>query len=227
MVLRQVDRGVPADQAARALWQARGPEVSAGNGSVMYCAPLGIAYSGRPDLLSDLAPRLSSLTHVDERCRTAVLAVTLGVALLVGGRTPIEAVRTALDTVLGREGGEELEFLVDAAGGERPIDGPDKGFCLFAAAVGLQACIQTVEAGFEPTLRRVVSLGGDTDTNGAVAGALAGAVVGLPGLPRRWLERLIARDDVEREAAALVPLARSSGAPSPAGQRLDPSTSEP
>ena len=39
--------GVPAADAARAVWEERGPEVSAGNGSVMYCAPLGAAYANR------------------------------------------------------------------------------------------------------------------------------------------------------------------------------------
>ena len=39
--------------AARLVWEERGPEVSAGNGSVMYCAPLGVAYASRPDRLHD------------------------------------------------------------------------------------------------------------------------------------------------------------------------------
>jgi ADP-ribosyl-[dinitrogen reductase] hydrolase len=75
-VLQRLADGVPAGEAARSLWEERGPEVSAGNGSVMYCSPLGVAYANRPQELTELAPRLSSITHVDERCRTAVLAVT-------------------------------------------------------------------------------------------------------------------------------------------------------
>src|SRR5437870_1257218 len=47
------DEGV---DAARAVWEERGPEVSAGNGSVAYCAPLGAAYSARPSELQDVAP---------------------------------------------------------------------------------------------------------------------------------------------------------------------------
>jgi ADP-ribosylglycohydrolase len=52
-----------------------------------------------------------------------------------------------------------------------------------------------------------VSLGGDTDTNAAVAGALLGARDGVEGLPPGWLERLLDRDAIQDEAAALVPLA--------------------
>jgi ADP-ribosyl-[dinitrogen reductase] hydrolase len=206
-VLARIDRGESWQDAARRVWEERGPEVSAGNGSVMYCAPLGAAYANRPAQLHDLAPRLSAITHHDERCRTAVLAVTLATAGLVRGTPPRSAAEAAMGAVLEREGGEELEFLAEAAGLTRPIDGPDQGFCLFTAAVGLQALLHGGH-GFEDGLRRVVGLGGDTDTNAAVAGALLGAAAGRSSLPESWLDRLAGREVIEAAAEALVPLAR-------------------
>ena len=206
-VLRRVERGEDAAAAAHAIWSERGPEVSAGNGSVMYCAPLGVAYANRPDDLHQLAPALSALTHYDGRCRTACLAVTLGVAALVRGVAPEDAARTALSAVEDLDGGEELEFLVEAAGSSRAIDGPDQGFCLFAAGVAFQALVNGGDA--ETELRRVVSLGGDADTNAAVAGALLGARDGAHGLPAPWLGRLEDADPIRTEAEALVPLAET------------------
>ena len=205
-VLRRAARGEDAAEVAREVWQQRGPEVSAGNGSVMYCAPLGAAYAHRPARLAELAPALSGLTHHDGRCRTAVLAVCLVTAALVRGEPVEDAATRALADVLEREGGEELEFLVGAVGSRRPIDGPDQGFCLFTAAVAFQALVRGGEA--ETELRRVVSLGGDTDTNAAVAGALLGARDGTSGLPAAWLERLREAAEIRAEAEALVPLAR-------------------
>jgi ADP-ribosyl-[dinitrogen reductase] hydrolase len=214
-VLGRIRAGTSWEDAARQVWEERGPDVSAGNGSVMYCAPLGVAYAGRSGDLLDLAPRLSALTHWDERCRTCVLAVSLAVAALVRGETPSDAVGEALGSlVLGREGGEELEYLVGNAGEIRRIDGPDMGLCLFTAGVGLQALARLAsgEAGpIEDEMVRVVAFGGDTDTNAAVAGALLGAAVGMEGLPRAWLDRLVDRDAVEEEARALLPLARTVG----------------
>jgi ADP-ribosyl-[dinitrogen reductase] hydrolase len=204
-VLRRIHEGMDAAEAARAVWDERGPEVSAGNGSVMYCAPLGLAYAHRPELLLEVAPALSGLTHFDGRCKTAVLAVTLTSAALVRGDDPEIGVRAAADAVLEREGGEELEFLVDAAGSKRQIDGPDQGFCLFTAGIALQALLRGGDA--ETELRRVVALGGDTDTNAAVAGALLGARDGVEGLPGVWLGRLLDREAIAADARALVPLA--------------------
>jgi ADP-ribosyl-[dinitrogen reductase] hydrolase len=210
-VLERASRGTAAIDAAEAIWEERGPEVSAGNGSVMYCAPLGAAYANRPGELVALAPALSAITHFDQRCRTAVLAVTTAVASLVRGE-PAGASRAAsLSATKDREGGEELEYLIDAVGTARPIDGPDRGFCLFAAAAGLQALARG--GTFEAEIRRVVSLGGDTAANAAVAGALVGAHVGEAGLPPTWLGRLVDREAIRTEALGLGPLAVAKAPP--------------
>ena len=195
-----------ATDAAREYVEQRGPEVSAGNGSVMYCAPLGVAYAFRPDELFTLAPALSAVTHWDERCRTACLAITLAVAALVRGEAGDRAVIDAVTAVVDREGGEELEYLVEAAGRARPIDGPDMGFALFTAGIALQVAAE--QPGFEEGLRHVVGLGGDADTNAAVTGALLGALHGRPGLPGAWLDRLQDRDRIERGAGDLAELAQ-------------------
>lgn len=202
VVLSRAAEGDP--DAARAYVERRGPEVSAGNGSVMYCAPLGVAYAFRPDELSELAPALSAVTHWDERCRTACLAVTLTVAALVRGEPGDRAVIDAVTAVAEREGGEELEYLVEQAGRARPVDGPDMGFTLFTAGLALQ--VAAARPAFEDGLRYVVGLGGDTDTNAAVAGALLGALHGRSGLPVAWLDRLRDRDAIEAEAGALAEL---------------------
>jgi len=204
-VLRRAANGASPPDAARAVWEERGPEASAGNGSVAYCGPLGAAYANRPLALHALAPRLSSLTHFDQRCRTSVLAVTLTTAALIRGEGGDGALSAAWEGVQEVEGGEELEYLVEAVGGARPIDGPDQGFCLFAAAAGLQALGRG--AGFAEELLRVVSLGGDTGTNAAVAGTLVGAAVGRRGLPEEWSGALLDRFDLEEEA----PGARAPG----------------
>lgn len=207
-VLSRVAVGEDATAAATEIWEERGPEVSAGNGSVKWCAPLGLAYANRASELLELAPGVSGLTHHDGRCKTAVMAVTLAAAALAQGRGAPEALGDSLRSVADREGGEELDYLVEKAGRARPIDGPDRSFCLFTAGVGLQAVVR--EGSFEEELRRVIGLGGDTSANGAVAGALLGARDGSRELPIPWLDRLHDRGAIEEEARALVRLAERS-----------------
>lgn len=203
LALQEAARGTA--EAARIVFERRGPEVSAGNGSVMYCAPLGAAYARRLEEVHLFAPALSAITHWDERCRTACLAVTLAVGGLVRGEAAETGVVQAVEAVRDREGGEELEHLVETAGLTRPIDGPDQGFTLFTAGVALRYAAH--ERPFEDGLREVVALGGDTDTNAAVTGALLGAVHGRDALPGEWLVRLAQRAEIEAEAEGLASLA--------------------
>ena len=202
LALEEARRGTP--EAARAVFERRGPEVSAGNGSVMYCSPLGVARARDPERLLVEAPALSALTHWDGRCATACLAVTLAVAGLVRGEGPAAAARAAVGAVAGREGAEELEHLVDEAGRSRPIDGPDRGFALFTAGIALQVVGEG--RAFEEGLRYVVSLGGDTGTNAAVAGALLGARHGRTALPPALFDRVADGDAIDAEARAFASL---------------------
>jgi ADP-ribosyl-[dinitrogen reductase] hydrolase len=191
-------------EGALAAFERRGPEVSAGNGSVMYCAPLGLVRARDPERLVEEAPALSRVTHWDGRCQTACLAVTLAGAALVRGEPSRDAVLEAVRAVEDRQGGEELAFLVDEAGRARSIDGPDMGFTLFTAGIALQVAADGV--GFEEGLRHVVGLGGDTDTNAAVAGALLGGLHGVEAIPASWLARLHEGDTLRAEAEALAAL---------------------
>ena len=130
--------------------------------------------------------------------------MTLAAAALVRGDPAEQTVVEAIEAVADLEGGEELEYLVGEAGRARPLDGPDQGFTLFTAGIGLQVAGEG--RSFEEGLRHVVGLGGDTDTNAAVAGALLGALHGVDGIPEPWLHALADRDDLAAEAAALAGL---------------------
>ncbi|HET9596474.1 MAG TPA: ADP-ribosyl-[dinitrogen reductase] hydrolase [Anaeromyxobacteraceae bacterium] len=68
-------------------------------------------------------------------------------------------------------------------------------------------------ASFEECLVGIVNQGGDADTTGAIAGAIAGAYYGPDAIPRRWVAKLDGHLVAELEAlakrlVALSPLAR-------------------
>ena len=68
------------------------------------------------------------------------------------------------------------------------FDDDSMGYALLALVVGLIAFWRAAD--FEQTLRSVIESGGDTDTNGAVAGAMLGARFGLEAIPPRWRARV-------------------------------------
>lgn len=72
------------------------------------------------------------------------------------------------------------------------LDGWDMGYTIKATQVGLWAA--RAEPDLQQALVAVVAAGGDTDTNGAVAGAVLGARLGASAIPGRWLEAIPGRD---------------------------------
>ena len=58
------------------------------------------------------------------------------------------------------------------------------GYTLKAMQVALWCALRAPD--FEEAMVAVVSAGGDTDTNGAVAGAVLGARFGCRAIPPRW-----------------------------------------
>ena len=58
--------------------------------------------------------------------------------------------------------------------------------------------------GFDAALREVVEAGGDTDTNGAVAGAILGVRYGAFAIPQPRLDCIPQRDRIENLADSLL-----------------------
>ncbi len=72
------------------------------------------------------------------------------------------------------------------------------------------ACIPTclliflTAESFEDAIVETINLGGDTDSAGAIVGALAGAYFGEAEIPSRWLERLHNREGIGLRGEALA-----------------------
>jgi ADP-ribosylglycohydrolase len=98
-----------------------------------------------------------------------------------------------------------LSALVDEAnrhGAEPECRRPTMGFPPACIPTCLYFLLTTES--FEEALTDVINLGGDTDTAGAILGALAGAYYGIGQIPRRWLDGLQNRAGIDARAVALT-----------------------
>jgi ADP-ribosyl-[dinitrogen reductase] hydrolase len=168
----------------------------------MRCAPYAVAFAYDPTRLETVSRQSSAITYADPRCTAgcAVLNATLA-AVLVGAADGPEAltlarervddvpdeVGTALDDVpLARERCRTTAYVVDTL--------------VTSLSVGLTA--DSAEDG----IVEAVNLGGDTDTIGAVTGAVVGARFGASSLPERWLSVLDRADELRDLGARLAAL---------------------
>lgn len=162
------------------------------NGSLMRISPLGIATAGDPTLGAALARVDSGLTHPHLACRDAcaVFVATLAEAIARGG-TPRTVYSFALAEARRAQAHPDiLDALVaaDTSAPRNPLDRMGWVVIAFQNAFHQLLHAPSVEEGIIAS----VALGGDTDTNAAIAGALLGAVHGRDALPWRWRSPILA-----------------------------------
>jgi len=193
--LRHLADGVPWSEAGVQTLQELGGSAPS-NGSLMRSAPIAMMNCGDEEALIRHSIDVSRITHADPLACWSCVALNLGIsALLCDSGDAIRAaagvpqedvmravMRSSVDRGDVRSGGFVLETLQSAFWAFRHHDG------------------------FEDVVVAAVNLGGDADTVGAVAGALAGARYGATAIPDRWLSVLQQRDEIIELADRLLEL---------------------
>jgi ADP-ribosylglycohydrolase len=177
-------------------------EFHCGNGSLMRILPIGLylAFAERDERTETVAA-CSRLTHGHPRCQLACVMFNEIVASLVRGNSFEEAVAEGRDVVR-----ENLanRFPEESAAFERLLSPAlvdfdeagvsSSGYVIHCLEASLW-CAQRAESFCEGVLA-AVNLGDDTDTTGAVAGALLGLRFGTKQIPTDWIESLARLSDL-------------------------------
>ena len=158
---------------------------SAGNGSLMRCWPVALAWlKGRSERIAD--SRLQSqITHPHPDCQAACVFANLMIVDLIQGVPRQEAFQAALQSV---ELSDSFRQMIEKAPHQRRKDLKNTGWVrhtLESAVWGLM----TTDS-FSEAVVQVANLGNDADTAACVTGALAGAAYGLSTIPTDWQEQL-------------------------------------
>ncbi|MBM7118912.1 ADP-ribosylglycohydrolase family protein [Archangium primigenium] len=185
------------------LWLGFSPQhsgvVSAGNGPAMRAPLLGVCFAEQPERLAAFVRASSRLTHRDARAEQGALAVALAAAHGArrgpAGVDAEEVMRewaAHVDEPLLREafaclraawerGASVAAFAEDLGLG----DGVS-GYVLHTVPVVLYAWLRHA-TDFRRAVEETILLGGDSDTTGAIVGALMGATLGPGAIPAEWL----------------------------------------
>jgi ADP-ribosylglycohydrolase len=179
----------------------------AGNGSLMRLAPISMRWRSRPADTARFAALSSRTTHAAEEAVDACryYAVVLAGALAGSGREAILAPDYPPLRAISRERALAPAIAEIAAGTFRHREPPEirgSGYVVHTLEAALWAVHRARD--FRDGLLRVVNLGEDADTTGAVYGQLAGALFGVEAIPRAWREQLVMREVIERYARSLL-----------------------
>ena len=218
-VISALEAGHRPPKAARIVYEE---SPIAPNGGVMRCAPVALARFRQPELLVSDSAATCVVTHYATASQWSCIIINAVIALLLRGAEPDLCALMAAASSDGcpalhdaaLRDGIPSEVLASIVGGGPVFEDASWlrrdqkliGHTLIAMQAGLWAAVTPL--GFESALRQVVEAGGDTDTNGAVAGAVLGARYGASAIPERWLDVIPQRGRIEGLANGLVGLVR-------------------
>ena len=218
-VIDELEAGHAPPEAARVVYE---DNPIAPNGGVMRCAPVALARFRQPDLLVSDSASTCVVTHYAATCQwSCILVNTLIARLLQGADANLPALMSAASTdgapdilAIARGDGiptEVLEAIVSGSTVQSDASWLKQdqrliGHTLLCLQAGSWAAATDLD--FETALRSIIEGGGDTDTNGAVAGAVLGARYGASAIPQRWLDCVPERERIVGVADKLVALSR-------------------
>ncbi|MBM7623408.1 ADP-ribosylglycohydrolase family protein [Sporohalobacter salinus] len=186
-------------------WREAGEEIfdngSFGNGSAMRIAPIGLFYHTDYDKLRVKAKESSHITHTHSLGKTgaAMQALTIGYAL---NQKPENNffVNNYLDFLTEYINFKEIkfkqrltfirEFLENRPQPEVVRDKLGNDAKIFNSVPTSIYSFLINTDDFSEAVTYVINLGGDTDTLGAMTGAIAGAYHGYNAIPSNWLNQL-------------------------------------
>lgn len=192
---------------------------SFGNGSAMRVAPVGLLYSRNLEKLSEIAYQSSSITHSHELGKEGAALQACAVALALN--TPSdedidkEAFLSKLQNFIQDQLYKEKVAQIRELLGEQ-----DKAKVVAVLGNGIEAprsvptaiyCFLKQPQSYKDTVIYAISLGGDTDTIAAMAGAISGAYLGIEAIPSEWRAKLENREYIGALAENLWRLAIGSG----------------
>jgi len=175
--------------------------ISAGSGPAMRSAIIGAFFADEPDNRREFVMASSRLTHRGWQAETAALAVAEATVLAVrSASVPNVAdvlsimrslsLETEWQTRLSQiesclKAGDTVSDFVRTLGLKDGVT----GYALHVVPVALYAWLRH-PSDFRSALSRAIECGGDTDTVGAILGALCGTTAGTKAIPTEWLSQI-------------------------------------
>ncbi|MEO8352255.1 MAG: ADP-ribosylglycohydrolase family protein [Chthoniobacteraceae bacterium] len=186
------------------LWMGIPPSrsgvVSAGNGPAMRTALLGVYFADTAERRRQFVRASTQITHRDPRAEIAALAVAETAAWMAEQRDDVDALLQSLSKLSDLfEWTAIIAKIGVGLSWEQPTPnfahemGMGRGVSVYAfqsVPAAIYAALRH-RNDFEAALTEAIACGGDTDTVGAITGALVGARVGVAGIPASWRSGIV------------------------------------
>ena len=193
-VFRMIKSGVAWNEAAKRLYGGMG---SLGNGAAMRVAPVGLFYYDEEERLREIAYKSAEITHAHilgkEGAALQAYAVASALKINKDSFNPLVFIEKLISFVRVPAYRSKLEAAKALLNSDDKHEVIKKLGNRVEALNSVPTAIYSFaknHSSYARTVLYAISLGGDTDTIGAMAGAIAGAYHGIEGIPSAWIRKL-------------------------------------
>lgn len=211
-IFRMIKGGQAWDEASEKLYRGG----SYGNGSAMRIAPVGVLFHDDPVRLKEVAYQSSQITHAHELGKqgAALQAYAVALATAAAPSSPFDSagflgkLSDCIEHEVYRQKLSAIERLMGEQDRAKVVSALGHGIEAFNSVPTAIYSFFTHPQSFADAVVYAISLGGDTDTIGAMTGAISGAYLGIGAIPQVWKEKLENRAYIEELAERLWLLKR-------------------
>lgn len=172
---------------------------SDGNGSLMRLAPIPLYFKNSPEQAIENAKLSSKITHSSDLCADACKYYTGLIIGALNGVSKEELLSDLYCPISDYWKNNQLAVEINdvALGSFRRNEPPiiqGSGYVVKSMEAALWAFYNSES--FEEGVLKAVNLGDDADTTGAIYGQLAGAYYGISGIPKKWFDNVVKKNEI-------------------------------
>ena len=192
------------EKASHLVWKIKGKNL-APNGALMRNAIIGIWDFENQGQVRKNSAEICKLTHYDPRCvDSCIIHSQIISAQLAHNGCSSEYLKDLIGLLDPRIKVYLSEYLTADIRTLKLGESEHLGYTLKALSASLWA--YTYAESFEQGFLAVINEGGDADTNGCIAASVLGAKFGFEKIPKRWVEGILNKKEIDDRIDALIKL---------------------
>lgn len=190
---------------------------SKGCGGIMRVAPVGLLYHQNPQVAFETGAKVAAITHGHPEGYLSAGMLSSIIAYIVQGENIDDAISKSVDILKSYDNHEGTLDIVNKAVSLAKTDlNSDKAIRELgwgwtgeeALAISLY-CVLKCQGDFDKTITMAVNHDGDSDSTGAIAGNIAGALYGIKNINNKWVSKIEYSNTLKQMSKDLLEIDKS------------------
>ena len=172
-----------------------------GNGALMRCMPVALYHLGDDESIKQHSIESAIVTHNNAIAAWSCVVINEFISWIITETVARDCLITTFFEKYETDCPSDIITMLRYISGNGTFIGNPTGYALNTLQIALESFLTTDN--FRDAITKAIFFGGDTDTQAAVTGGIAGAFYGEAAIPENWRARLSRKDLIASTATKL------------------------